>query len=549
MDNRRPYILVGITVFMAAVAMRMIPLYWSYLPFNLDGFQFAAPARYTLAHGHLPTSASYFQPDKYTFSALLTICSQLTGISPIRIAQPLIAVIGSVPCLIAVWITRRIGLELGWQPGQTRIAAALTGLVLATEGIYLGRSAAVTSEGAGIVFVAVIAFVFYRMIQTGRPSWIVLTVLLVIIFPLTHSLSTMIGALVITSLLAGSLRRSISRVGILGAMVVVGFWAYLGSYYSIMELGDVSRVSSVPGLFFAWIIVLITASVGLPTTSVRSQRAVSMFILVGGVGVVVANFFVPVFPGTAELQTMALLLVIPIAVGGFVATYGLPYITTTRDGAVVLALVLGPLTLIGFALTADLTVEYQDIIARSQIFAHFGAIVLASLAVVGLGIRGRVTNRILRVTRTGLIPLLLVIALVSAPLAFAGLRATPAQPVTEPNEFETTTFAATYIPSTWVSDGHITRLASYYYPSQTNSTYTPLYQWLRGGGEPPKCTVVSQQSWTTVGAQLFPASPIQLDKNQYRSWLESKQVIYSASGEDPVVISRPSGVTPAICHP
>ena len=313
MDNRRPYLLVGAAVFMVAVGMRTIPLYWSYLPFNLDGFQFAAPARYTLAHGHLPASAAYFQPDKYAFSALLTICSQVTGISPLRIAQPLIAVIGSIPCLLAVWLTRRIGQELGWQPGETRIAASLAGLVLATEGIYLGRSAAVTSEGAGIVFVAVIAIVFFRLLRTGRVSWAVLTLLLVIVLPLTHSLCTMIAALVITSLLARSLSLSTRRVGIVGAIVVVGFWAYLGGYYSMMGLGDTARVTSVPGLFFAWILVLVIASVWLPSTSVRSQRGLTMFTLVGGVGIVVANFFIPVFPGTAELQTSALILVVPIA--------------------------------------------------------------------------------------------------------------------------------------------------------------------------------------------------------------------------------------------
>ena len=89
-----------------------------------------------------------------------------------------------------------------------------------------------------------------------------------------------------------------------------------------------------------------------------------------------------------------------------------------------------------------------------------------------------------------------------------------------------------------MSDGHITRLASYYYPSRTNATYTPLYQWLEAGGQPPACTVVSQQSWTIVGAQLFPASPQRIPAGRYRHWAKEQNVIYASSGQDPLLITN-----------
>ncbi|WP_266081677.1 sodium/phosphate symporter [Haladaptatus caseinilyticus] len=539
MTNRRPYVFIGITVFMVAVAMRTIPLYWSYLPFNLDGLQFAAPARYTLSHGHLPTSYGFFHPDKYTFSALLTICSQLTGISPLRIAQPAIAVIGSVPCLIAVWLTRRIGHQLQWNPVHTRIAAALAGLVLATEGVYLGRSAAVTSEGLGLVFVAILAIVFYRLLQTGRWPWIVLTALLIAIFPLTHNLSTMIGALVITALLAVSVRQSTGRVLVAGGLAVIAFWIYLSSYYSVMGMNELSRVSSVPGLFLAWIIVLFVAAVWIPSTSVRTQRSVPMFALFGGVGVLVANFFVPVFPGTASLHMSALLFSIPIICIGLLATHGLPYITVARDGVIGLALLLGPLTLIGFGLTGRLTIEYQGLIVRGQIFLHLVAAILAALAVVSLSLRGDSSSHVWNGIRAGFVPLLLVAALMSAPLAFTGLHATSAQAVIAPSEYESTTFAANYVPNTWVSDGHLSRLALYYYPRQTNATYTPMYQWAQGGGMPPTCTVVSQSSWTTLGVQLFPDSPKRISASKYQQWIAKQNMVYTTSGNDQITITRP----------
>ena len=60
MNNRRSFALVAAAVFLIAVAMRTIPLYWSPLAFNTDGFKFASLARETIRYGHIPTSMEYF---------------------------------------------------------------------------------------------------------------------------------------------------------------------------------------------------------------------------------------------------------------------------------------------------------------------------------------------------------------------------------------------------------------------------------------------------------------------------------------------------------
>ncbi|WP_458208914.1 sodium/phosphate symporter [Haladaptatus sp. NG-SE-30] len=549
MSNRRPYLLVGVAVFMVAVAMRTIPLYWSYLPFNLDGFQFAAPARYALQHGHLPSAEPYFQPDKYSFSALLTIVSQVTGVSPLRIAQPLIAVIGAVPCLVAVILVRRIGMQRRWQVSQTRLTAAVAGLVLAVEGIYLGRSAAVTSEGAGIVFVAVLAVVFYRALRTGRFSWMLLSFVFVFLLPLTHVLATIEGALVVTALLSLSVRRFQVRDLRFGGLLVGMFWLYLVGYYSILGMGEMGRLTAAPGLFVAWLVVLVVLSMWVPTTRTRLQRGLPLGLLIVGCAVFVANFFVPVFPGTAATPSLVLLLTAPVALSSIIASWGLPYVTTIdTDGEVVVALLFGPLALIGFALTGGLTVAYQDIVARGQIFLHLAAVVLAALAVVAVGNRSVTGSRFIGGLRATLIPFLVLSAVVSTPLAFLGLHATPAQPVTTPDEFEATTFATTHVPEAWSSDGHISRIASYYYPTRTNASYRPVYQWLYGNEQPPRCLVVSQSSWTTVGAQLFPAAPTQLKDERYTMWLLSRQVVYTTSSSDSIVFSRSQGAESEFCR-
>jgi len=55
----------------------------------------------------------------------------------------------------------------------------------------------------------------------------------------------------------------------------------------------------------------------------------------------------------------------------------------------VLALLVGPLALIAFSLTADLTPVYFDLVGRAQTFVHPAVMILAALAAVSVAERGR----------------------------------------------------------------------------------------------------------------------------------------------------------------
>ncbi|SIR76643.1 4-amino-4-deoxy-L-arabinose transferase [Haladaptatus litoreus] len=536
MSNRRSLAFVGLTVFAVAVTMRTIPLYWSPLPFNTDGFKFAALARETLAYGYLPTSWGFFNPDEFTFTVLLTISSRLTGVSPLYIAQVLIASIGATVCLFVVAITRRIGIQLRWPDFDVRIAALLAGLVLATEGIFLGRSTAVSSEGLGHVFVLLTVFVFARALWTSRRSWLLLSVLVFALFPLTHNLGAIIGGFSAVSLLVLVFRESKWTAGLFAGALVAGFWLYTGLYYSIAELNEVSRISSVPGLFAAWIVVLILLTLWLPITRPRVQKTVPTMALVGGAGLLVVNYFVSIFPGTATTDPLTLLFVLPIAVIGIVAFQGIPsLIDAGREGYMMFALLIGSISIIGFALTGSLTIEYQDLAIRGQIFIHIVAAVLAGLGAVMIGRSWKPSTM-----TTAIVVVVIVCSLVSAPLAFSGLEATSAQPLVTQSEFETATFAVTYADG-WTSDGHMTRLASKYYPKQTPNDVSQrgIYEWLHGGAV-PSCPVVSQQSWTTVGAQLFPSSPKTIGYKSYEGSFQTRNLVYATSGNDPLIFTMPT---------
>ncbi|WP_049972785.1 hypothetical protein [Haladaptatus cibarius] len=533
MSDRRPLVVGALAVFAVAVAVRTLPLYWTPLPYNLDGFHFVALAQETIAQGHFP-ARSKLNPDEYAFTTFVAAASTMTGVRPIVIAQPLIAVIGAVPCLVVAAIARRFAERLGWTGAHVGRTAILAGLFLAVEGIYLGRSVAVTSEGLGLLFVVLLALAFHRTVHTARFGWAGFSILLVGLLPITHNLASMVGALVVTAIFVSFLFRPTARGGVLGGGILVGFWAYLGSYYAIAGLNEVGRLTALPGLFVAWGIVLVALLVWLPTTTPTIQRVVPSAILVGGALVFLANLFLPVFPGTASTEPLAVALTAPLLLVGFVAVWGLPYVTG-RESSVATALLFAPIVLVGFALSGNPTVEYQDIAARGQIYLHLSVAILAALAAVDIGFRRTSQSSGYRRLRRAAVPLLLLCLVVSSPLAFAGLRATPAQPTVTPAELQTATFTSNHVPGQWASDGHIAILATNYYTG-TDARYTPIYEWLRGGTAPPNCPVVAQRSWTTVGAQLFPASPATVNATQYDRLVERRNVVYTVSSDDPLVL-------------
>ncbi len=540
MSSRREDVLVALAVFMASAAMRLLPLHWTALPYNVDGFHFTALARMAGTTGHLASASPFLNPDEYVFTAYLTAVSQATGVEPLAIAQFLVAIIGTIPALTAVVLVRHVCARLEWKSSHARLASLLAGLILAFEGVYLGRSAAVSSEMLGHALVVLSALAFYRALRTERPAWMALTLAFVVSLPLTHNLSSMVGALVLLAIFVRTLRNPTKRRVLFGSTILVLFWGYMLFYYEHAGLVATGYVTALPGLLLAWLVFLVVLAWWLPSAGPVVQQAIPAGVVGGVVALLVANHFYPIFPGTASTAILELTFMIPVALVGLVAAWGLPNLSEDAGvSVVVVGLLVGPLVLVGFAMTGNLTHEYEALAVRGQIFAHFALGMLAAITAVEIGYRRGSASR--SVARRAVVPLVVLCVLVSAPLAFAGLHATSAQPTVTSSEFATGTFASNHIDDGWLSDGHIAIMSSRYYPNRTSARYTPLYGWLRGQESLPNCPVVAQRSWTTVGAQVFPSSPARVRSQRYERWVARSNVVYSASGRDPLVVTTPRG--------
>ena len=164
---------------------------------------------------------------------------------------------------------------------------------------------------------------------------------------------------------------------------------------------------------------------------------------------------------------------------------GLPIVVRLSQGPLVLALLVAPLTFIGLSLTAGLSPLYISLIQRTQTFVHFGTVVITVLAAFVL--HDRVQDRpqtLVTAVKIGLPITLILVTVITIPIAFVGLEALSYQGTTTEAEFSASTFAATTMAEPWTGDDHITRIERNYYGSEHNMGIDPVYNWLQSGNLP-----------------------------------------------------------------
>lgn len=539
------YTLAVLSVLAIGIAIRLLPLYWTPLPFNPDGFVFANIARDSLAAGSVPGPDAHrlMALPRYVFVLLLVVLSQISGIQPIWLAQPVIAIIGTIPALVAMLLVRKFGIEFGWPPRRILIAGTLAGIVLATEGLYLRRTVAVSYEVLGLLFVPLTALCMHRFFESSRWSWLSAAGVLLLALPATHHISTMIAAVTLTVLVSVWIIQRPTRLPLItGAIVLFGFWIYLLSYYAQSPPENSGVVTSNPSLVIAWIIIIASLAYWIRTAKPVLSRGAIACVNLFGFGVLALNAIQPVFPGLSTTPPLLLALVAPLMLLVLLTVWGIPVVVRSNQGPLILALLVAPLAFIGVGLTAGLSPQYNILVRRSQTFVHFGTIVASVIAAFVL--YDRVDDwpqSFSTAIKVGLPITLILVAVTTIPIAFIGLEALSYQGTTTEAEFSTATFASTAIPEPWTGDDHITRIEGNYYGSEHNAGTEPVYNWLHGG-DPPACTTVAEDSWTTVGAQFYPAPPEKLSDKQYSGWQANNNLVYvSGSGDDQLVVVTPPG--------
>lgn len=526
MSRRRPDWLLLCAVVAVGIGSRLSVLYVSPLPFNTDGFVFASAAERILeADGVAFGGSAAPAADEYFFSTLIAVVSEVVGVEPLYVSQVVVACLAVAPSLVVVEYVRSLTETM--PRAQSRATAAFAGIGLAVQGPFLFRTMSVNAEVFGIAVLAVLVLALHRTLQTGDRRWVGTTIALGAVIPFVHSLTALVAGVVATTLVMLGIARAPTRQRIaLGTIGILGFWALTAGYYGTVELAKTDGVSTALGLFVAWIVLILVVARWLDTATPTVQRGVPLAAFGICTAVLVGNAIVPIFPGTSTTPTLLLVLTVPLAVPLLVAIGGFPRLASDR-GLAMFAAVLGPLALVGFALTAGRTPAYQDLFLRSTTFLHPGLLVAAAVGLAWLHRERPAVGRAVAV-------LAVVAILVSAPLPFAGLHAFPFEPVTEEDEFEATIHANDRIDGSWSTDRHLALVADNY--QRSNATSLPTTAWLRGDAPPPDCPTLARESWTSTGAPTA-AEPRSISPAAYEGWIVTGDVVY-ASGADSAIALR-----------
>ncbi len=542
--------------FLLAVAavVRFLPLYWSPHPATTDGFQYAWFATEALRTGAYPIPD--FRVDSFVYTGLIASVSAVLGVDPLRLTQPLSSLVGLGGVFIGMAVAHRVASEFAWPRRRVSAAVVATGAILALDGIYLRRTMVADEEVMAYVLVPLLLLALHLWLVNGNRTrrWAVVLGLLLVTMPLLHILSTLVAALSIIGLVvAHAVRNPTRRTLVGGGVVAAGFWLYFGTYYqlaaTVMTLAYVDRITAFPGLFLAWVIILVVGVAWAWTTSSRARALAVVVPLLVFYAVAVVNVFIAVYPGTPRTPLLVLLPVLSLALPLLVGAFGMGLLSPQRPaGALVVGLLAGPLAILGFSLTAALTPEYVGTAIRGQTFGHLPLAILAGLVVASLLARGvdvdADTGTSLPASRSVLGTLVVFLVLVavvgSLPFAYINLDTGSYPSTTFDSEFRGVAFASERTTGPWTTDHSLSRSGLHYFRSQTGVTATA--SWVSGGAS-PTCPVLSQESWTTTGAHLFPFAPDTVSEERYEAWLDSRQVVYVNTGRDPVTVSLP--VNPA----
>jgi hypothetical protein len=418
--------------------------------------------------------------------------------------------------------------------------------------------------------IPITALVTAQYLQSNRRAWLGVLAPILIVFPLTHTFSTFVlaltllavGTLVVSSRIQtgqshastgtdASSSRNSSLVATAG--IVLGFWLYFITYYTLVEqttlnVPYVDRVSGHLGLFVGWIVVLLIGVVWFQQLRSRTRRAVVMTPLLISLGIIGINAQQTVFPETAQTPQIVVLTLPPLALLAVVGAWGSPLLGT-RDATSValLALFAAPIIIVLFSLSASLTPEFFGTVMRAQTHFHLPVAVIGGAWLARMIQSRRPTNpqpehtRRRRVAVSGLIVLLVVgfvaAALATTPVAYVNLDTGSSPSTSMESEFAAATFATNHLPSGWTSSHTQVRIASNYYRG-AGGTVAPTRRWLRGGTVPAR-PVLTQTSWTTTGAHLFPLGPETLAPDDLERLHARNHVVYATGGYDPITGVHP----------
>ncbi|UCE38218.1 MAG: hypothetical protein JSW00_02985 [Thermoplasmata archaeon] len=535
-------------LFIIGLAVRFVPLLYSSLPFNIDGFPLIRISEDIIDSGHWSNSYSDDTSDFIKYNAKMPVISLLIsefalifGRTPIEVTQYVIPFISSIAIVILYLIAYRItGNEL---------VSFFAGLALALNGFYVYLGAAVMKETVAIVLLILGVYLFY-----GRddPKKRALAAVIFIILALTHHLTIWISFVMISLLVftihglhwyqgAFQFKRFILDV-LTGPFIFI--FAVL--YYELIDLTFYKKVSSLNDIaLFASVFILgIILCISFSVPKKRKKKSKILFnkpliFLIAGIALLLANHNETIFIGTIRTTTSLLVYLIPYLILCLLGFMGLNIIATrkTEHKPFIVSITLAPFLVITFAMLKGFDAFTFILVYRSYDYIDFGLAICA-----GIGAGYLINKSVKRLTGGGNIEkhqlklkvtfsvAFLALCLSTVPLAYNGQEFYGVQDATYEHEFEAMKWISQNGADHHIStDERLNDIMGPYFDLDTDKTLPWLLKYSRPLENGTLLFV--EDKWTGAGAQMSPMEPVKISENVFETTLKEKDVVYSTGGD------------------
>ncbi len=526
--------------------MRLVPLTFSPLPFNIDGFPLARIAQQIIGAGAWQVNVQ--DPNWYNelmpvYSLVWSSVVQLAGLDPLTPLQTL------MPFFLATAVLPAY--LLGVKATRRPVAGFAAGLVIALFGSFLSLTSMAMKESIALVLLPTIVLLYA---ERSDPRKRALAFLLLLLMPFLHQLSDflilgMVAALVVLTHARAvqrgtfSLRRLALDIATGPGPAVVTY-----AYYATVNMPDLSAVTAPDALaLFLAVVVLLSALLVRMTRPSKSRPGAARVRPAGPILVVPilafaaillnarTELFVGVLPTQPALEPILLAATV-LVVFAFLG-YQLLRRTANRMVDVLVAMGIAPVALILFAFLRGLDGLSQVLVYRSFDFVDYGLALAVGVgfALAWVRLRGHDAARL------GLAAGLLAVLLATTPIAWNSQAVFGVDNVTTPTEFQAMAFLASLHPRDVGTDQRLADTMATWFGTPTDQGLP--FKLADNASLSTYDYALVLERWTTIGAQEHPLPNLVLASNTLADFLSANRVVYVAGlpGDRVYVVQIVSG--------
>ena len=539
------HLLAIIALFIIGLAVRFLPLLFSNLPFNIDGFPLVRISEDIVETGHWSlyysqgTSENLLYNTKMpVFSVLISVFSLIFGKTPMEITQVMVPLISSSALVIIYLIAFRIT--------GNEMVSFFVGLALALNGFYVYLGAAVMKETVGLVILLLGIYLYH-----GRndPRKRVIAGVLILILALTHHLTAWICFIMISLMMFtthilqwrnGMFSRKDFVIDFISGPFLFIFtimyyqWVNLPFFNKISNMNDVALFASVLLLGVIFSIMFSMPKKRKKPRNVLLNKTIIVPIL--GIAVIISNHYIMLFPGTIRTTSSLLKYMIPYFLLCSIAFLGLNVVASrkTEHKPFIASILLAPFLIIFFAMVKGLDAFTFTLIYRSYDYIDFGLAICA-----GIGVGYLINRAVKRLTRedtstsssfrikTALSITFFVICLSTVPLAYQGQEFYGVQDATYNYEFTAIKWmdenSAEYLIN---SDERLCDIMNPYFDLECEKTLPWRLKW--GKVLENNTLLFMEDKWLSAGAQMSPMEPIKISNATFSRTLNENNLIYTS---------------------